>query len=622
MGFLNLLALYYLPIVGLLILIYFFRKKRKTIPVPSFIPWRGLKQDTVRTRFFLADILFFLQLAALLLLIFFLTHPYFTSISKGVVGKNIILLIDTSASMQTREGKSTRFDLIKAEALRLVEKMGAGDSMLVISMHSSPQILSEFSKDKGKLKKIIKTLESLDTGTSLEEGLSLSLSLLNSISNGEVHVLTDKEAPELKDNRIRFVRHGKASDNIAITGLDIYQDMFKDYREREAYVTVKNFSEEPKVVLLKTFLDKEPLAEEAIELIPQEQRTIRVKGIKGPGLLKAELEPEDSLAADNHAYAIIKINKSVNVLVVTEDAFLQEELRKVEKATEQVKFTTITPSSYTTNLKDYDIAIFHRFIPEDYPRENALFISPLMDNKLFPIRGWTRGVRVIDWNNDHPIMRHLDYLEEIWIYKALHLEPLEGLKTLIKAEAESENLPLALAGTLQGHRVVVLGFDLAEFGLSKTKNMPILIMFLNILQWLNPEGVEASQIKTGEHLVINLYPEKELKNLSLLNPKGKTINIDSTHSPLVITDTYYAGQYLLRGKGFEKRFVANLFDESESGIKPSLTPGKKLEFEEAKVVPFVKEEKKELGKYILVVVSLLLLTEWILYYLKARARVV
>ncbi|MFN3467730.1 MAG: hypothetical protein ACK4WF_08525, partial [Candidatus Brocadiales bacterium] len=61
MGILNILALAYLATIALLVVIYLFRKKRKVIHVSSFIPWKDLKEGTVRTRFFLADTLFFLQ---------------------------------------------------------------------------------------------------------------------------------------------------------------------------------------------------------------------------------------------------------------------------------------------------------------------------------------------------------------------------------------------------------------------------------------------------------------------------------------------------------------------------------------------------------------------------------
>ncbi len=623
MGIINPLALAYLPLVGLLVLIYFFRRKRKTIPVPSFIPWRTLRQDTVRTKLFLVDVLFFLQLIALLLLIFFLARPYLPSFTSGIIGKDIILLIDTSASMQTLEGDRTRFQLAQEEALELVDGMGISDRMQIITMHTRPQIVSESSGNKDELRELIRGLESIDTGTNMEEALNLGMSLLKHLGNGELHVLTDTEHSSQMDDNVRFVNlAGSSRDNVAITGLDVYQDMFKEYREREAYVTLQNFSDDPKTVLVKSYLNQEPIAEQVVELIPGEYKTVRIQGIMGPGLLRAELAPGDALGADNNAYAIIRHKKTLHALVVAEEQLFVEEMRRIENATGQLKFSVVPPAAYSPDMvKDYDITIFHHYVPQEYPDMNALFIFPPKDNAFFPVTGWTRGAGFIDWDSSNPILRHLDYMEDLWIYKALHLEPGEDLKTFVMAAGTEEDFPLALAGTVEGKRVVVLGFDVADFNLSKAKNLPVLIMLLNIIQWLDPYSAGAYQIKTGEPFIVNLEDQQETKEITLLTPEGKTVNINAAGNPLVITDTYSSGEYVLRNGETETRFVANLFDVEESNLKSAPSPQKRMEFRAAETSTYIEEKKKELGRYILAFVALLLLAEWILYCLRARAAV-
>lgn len=624
MGILNPLALAYLPLLGLLVLIYFFRKKHQTIPVPSFIPWRTLRQDTIRTRLFLADVLFFLQLIALMLLIFFLTQPYLPFITRGVIGKDIIVLIDTSASMQTLEGSSTRFQLAQREALRLVEEMGISDRMQIITAHKRPHIVSEFSSNKAELRRLIKELRPTDTGSNMEEGLTLAISLLRNTSNGELHVLTDVDPPEQIDSNVRFVNLARSPvNNVAIVGLDVYQDMFKEYREREAYVTLRNFSDVPKTVLLKAYLNHKPLTEETVEIFPGEDNTIRIKEIKGPGLLKVELKPDDALAVDNSAYAFITHKRTLRAMVVTEEQLLIDELRKIENATEQLQLFILPPRDYSPlKVKSYDMAVFHQYVPSSLPDVNTLFIFPPRDNKLFHVSGWSRGANFIDWDDAHPVMRHLGYMEELWIYKALHLEPVENLKPFIMAAGVNEDFPIALAGTIGSNKVVVLGFDIADFNLSKAKNMPILIMLLNIIQWLNPDSAESNQIITGEPFVVNLGDDLQgITDATLLTPDGKTATIGITGSTVTITDTDLSGEYVLSLGNTEKRFVANLFDAKESNVRPISQRKKPLEFREAEVTTYVKEEKTYLGKYILALAALLLLAEWILHGVRARTTV-
>ena len=60
----------------------------------------------------------------------------------------------------------------------------------------------------------------------------------------------------------KFITFGEESVNVAITSLDVYQDMFKEYTEREAYVTIENYSNDGKAVRLTVFLNDEIIMEE------------------------------------------------------------------------------------------------------------------------------------------------------------------------------------------------------------------------------------------------------------------------------------------------------------------------------------------------------------------------
>ncbi|MEW6301597.1 MAG: BatA domain-containing protein, partial [Thermodesulfobacteriota bacterium] len=61
MGILNPSALPLLALLGVLILIYLRERWRKRIEVPSLLLWRTVKEDSLRVRRFLPDVLFFAQ---------------------------------------------------------------------------------------------------------------------------------------------------------------------------------------------------------------------------------------------------------------------------------------------------------------------------------------------------------------------------------------------------------------------------------------------------------------------------------------------------------------------------------------------------------------------------------
>jgi hypothetical protein len=52
---------------------------------------------------------------------------------------------------------------------------------------------------------------------------------------------------------------------------------------------------------------------------------------------------------------------------------------------------------------------------------------------------------------------------------------------------------------------------------------------------------------------------------------------------------------------------------------PELTEETELKFEEKEAVTLVEDKKTEFGKYLLLLVPLFLLLEWLLFYKKVRA---
>lgn len=650
MGFINLLAFGYLSLIALVVLIYFFSKKKFIVAVPSIIPWSVLKEDVVRSRLFRVDLLFLLQIILILILIFFLAHPYFKSNIINISGKSVILVIDSSASMQTSEDKGSRFDQARSQALKMVDKLKQWDKMMVISADYSSRIACNFTEDKHRLNKTINDLLPRDTGTNLDEGVSLGISFLRNVERGEMYVLTDQSPSsisftKLKSGNIKFIRYGEKSANVAISSLDVYQDMFKDYTEREAYVTITNYSDDNKDVKLSVFLNDEIIKEEELELAGDKQKTVSVKNLSTSGILKARIETDDFLSVDNTAYAIINEIKPINILLVSNDYRLQDELEKIEQGTHRIKLTRISVSEYETEaVKDYDVAIFHEFIPDESPGINSLYtiqnISALnhqakgvkesnnFSSILISKHGMVSNVEILDWDNTHPTMMHLHNLDDLNIRNSLTMEPPDWSTALIKVSDGLKDSPIAFAGQYAGKKVVTLGFDLSNFDFSRSENLRILIMTLNIIQWLNPYEVEDHNklLTGGQYRPDYVLPARigigGKDNIQILNPQGEILKYDikgDAEDPFVFNKIDYIGEYEISGTDFKNRFVANLFDEEESRIMPELTDDTELKFEEKEALTLIKDRKTEFGKYLLLLVPFILLLEWLLYYKKLRA---
>ncbi len=636
MGFINLLAFGYLASIGLVVFLYIFNKKKNVVHVSSLIPWGILKEDTVHSKVFKIDLLFVLQTLLIILLVFFLAKPYLKSSIINISGKNVVLVVDSSASMQTVEDNETRFDKARTQALKMIGKLGQEEKMMIISSNYSSRVVSDFTDDKAKLNKTITDLLPKDTGTNLDEGVSLGVSFLKNAERGEMYVLTDRSASSinftnLKSGNIKFITFGEASDNVAITSLDVYQDMFKDYREREAYVTIENYANDSKTVRLSVLLNDEIIMEEELELAGNEQKTLSVMNLNAAGILKASIQTDDSLLVDNTAYAIINEIKPINILLVSDNYRLKDELAKIEQSTRRIIVTHIAKSEYEqVDIKNYDAAIFHKFYPNTNPDINALYITPYLYSSkeasafhdvLISDHKLELTVKILDWDTTHPAMLHLTSLDDLNIESAFTMKPPDWSVPLIKISDNLNDSPIAFAGWYEGKKMISLGFDLSDFDFSKSDGLRMLIMTLNIIQWLNPyEAVDNSKLLTGDQYRLN-YALAE--SIEIVTPQNEILKYDvkddSTESNFVFNKIDYTGEYKISGTNFNSRFVANLFDANESRIAPETISDEELKFEEKEAETLIKDEKNEFGKYFLLLVPFILLIEWLLYHKKVRS---
>jgi len=121
------------------IIVYLIRSKPVDVHVPSLM---FLMKDTgdVQKHTFLKrlvrNLLFVLQILALIALIFALTYPTI-SLNYDAGSRHTVIVMDVSASMQTKEGSSTRFD----KALSIARKSLAGTTSVII-VENSPNLNS------------------------------------------------------------------------------------------------------------------------------------------------------------------------------------------------------------------------------------------------------------------------------------------------------------------------------------------------------------------------------------------------------------------------------------------------------------------------------------------------
>ncbi len=177
----------------LVTLLYVLKLRRRRVTVPFARLWDRVQRETESTSLFrrLKRLLSLLiQLLFLLLLAAALGDPRLGS--QVLEGRNIILLLDASASMQAVEadltaapgqeggGRSmspgetaqvTRMDQAVHRARRLVRSMGGDDHMMIVRMAGQATPLSPFTSDGKVLLRALDGAQAGDTPASLTRAL-------------------------------------------------------------------------------------------------------------------------------------------------------------------------------------------------------------------------------------------------------------------------------------------------------------------------------------------------------------------------------------------------------------------------------------------------------------------
>ena len=164
-----------LPAVLLVIILYLLKPKGRDYKISSNLLWNKLfKNQESKTFFekFVHNILMYLQILVIFLLVLALMSPYLQR--EGKNGGNVILVLDTSGSMQhdTGEGR-TRIE----DALRQAENLIAASEETAFSVITSDctgaNLLAAGVKDKNRLYELLETISCCDGEAKLQAAESI-----------------------------------------------------------------------------------------------------------------------------------------------------------------------------------------------------------------------------------------------------------------------------------------------------------------------------------------------------------------------------------------------------------------------------------------------------------------
>ncbi len=641
--------------VPLLVLMYFLKLRRNQVPISSTLLWKRAVEDLrVNAPFqrLRRNILLLLQLLALAAALLALAGPILTR-SPGEA-KRYVLLIDRSASMNTREegGKTTRLAMAKAEARKIVNSIrsrtsltlqDASDQAMVIAFADHPKVMSNFTSDQRQLLRAIDAIEPSDGGSSLSEAITVARAFatpgegadargaeraadLDLFSDGRIK---DIEKILLNPEEVFYHMIGQAGENVAVVAMEARRS-YERAREVSVFATLANYAKAAATCDVELSLDGDVRAVRSVTIPPRAAgehagpgRTSVTFSLThdGAGIVGVRQCRADALAVDDAAWAILPPPKKLAVLLVTTGNF---GLESALKACALRQLEVVTPAEFRAKdhaamsvQQPYDVIVLDRPAPEGAAPESLPHCRYLVFGRP-PDASGVKSTKIgrprvmVDWREQHPVLQHLN-LANVVIARGHKLELPRDAVVL----AEFAEAPCMAAVSRRGSVFVLVGFDVMD---TNWPFLPSFVMFCyNTVHYLGMEVAQSLQRSLGVGEAITVRGEVGGPKAKVTGPGKLEVDVaPDVSGTLRFAGTRRVGIYSMAIPDRPaERFAVNLLDADESDIAPAA----ELSVSGDRVAPqtkTVRSSAEELWPLLVAAALLLACVEWFVYNSKVR----
>lgn len=567
-------ALLALLAVPLLLYLYSLRPRRRRVILSTTHYWQEAlaeRQRGLGLRQLLKNLSLLLLLLAMLALAFSLSAPQW--LTSGTEQADLVLIIDTSASMQTRSGSATRFDAARTRALSRVEGLANGSRALVLASGAVPRVLSGFEDDPLRLKAVLDTLNPSDEAGDPAAALSLAATLVGGRPNARIILLTDGafdgDLPVTPNTVLEVVDAG-TNDNVGITNFAVRRtnasaDAF------EALVRVRNFSATQQRAELTIEVAGERVVTRTLELASNEDALLvhAFRSISA-GEARATLAIDDGLEVDNQAFAVINVDAPLLVgLVGSRNFFLEAALSALPEIGLQ-RFGPRELDRWRERRANLGVSIVDgasvpQFANTTLPPGRYLLLDSIPPALPLDASSY-RGAQVVTETGGSALIDGLA-LTGTELGRARVLTPSAGhgrdvhLQPLMRTDAG----PVAWTVLGPELRAVVMGFDPARSSLPQRAAYPLLLE--RSLRWL--AGVTANSdlpsLPAGEEARIAV--DTVSGAVTVHRPDGTRETVSARNAEIHLVDTGQTGIYGIEAGDQFQLMAVNLTNAGESDVR-------------------------------------------------------
>ena len=679
MPFATPLALLGLLFVPAVVAMYLLKLRRTETVVPSTLLWQRLAADTEANapwQKLRRSLLFLVQLLLVAALALLAARPFIER--PAGLARDLVLIVDTSASMAATDVAPDRLTAAKEAALAALRDLPSGGKVSVIEAGRTARIVATGTSDLGRIRSAIEGIRPTVSRGDLGDALALAQQLAVQSGDAQVLVATDAALAvppsTTVDAPIKVLRVGdaKGSRNQAIVALAIRTT--GSGVSNSAFISVANFDLELATRQIEVWGDDRLIETKTVTIEPQAKADVVIDNIGDVAhpvsVVDVRLAAPDGsagrpdlLASDDRAWAVVPPSRTRSILLVTAgDPYLETALSYLPN----VSLWGSTPDGYTKDVvrpdgTPWDLIIFEGYLPATLPSVPVLAIAPPATSPLGVVTGTVTNPGIATLGTDEPILRYVD-LSTVHIAEARKLELPAWARTVIPGP---KGAPLLYSGIRAGVPSAVLAFEPRQSDLPLQVAFPILLANLTG-ELFGGSAAPASAVKPGDPVVLPI--PSGASGLRVAAPDGRTVDLvpgAAAGTTVTYTQTDQLGVYTATpiaapaasgsappsrepsatpsqpasgspGQGVDPnapiRFAVDLFDVDESAIGPgsvaalerlgraAASPGASAAPGAAHPTAGRPNARDELWIPVVLLVLVVLCIEWSLYHRDAVLR--
>jgi len=556
--------------LALLVLIYLRSRSRPTIEVSSLMLFDEAPAPVASVRHIRIDPLFWLEMLTLTALTLAIAGLYVMRPPSLGHGRSHALVFDLGAGMSARDASGTRLDQARRDAIEIIDQAPVGDEFSVIGYALEAQVRHPQTANLADLRKALGELVPMAVPA---RTAALRAALIRARGAAEIELFADRPpaaaivADAGSTARVNFHQAGAGDFNLAIVSLD--PGIPSATRGR---AVIRNFSARPHPCELAIDLGNREQFHQTMMLAPREQVVAWFGPLPTGGVLHARILTPDAIDADNNRYAYAPSDRAAQVLVLSPDPAVRDDIARVLLAVNaNFQIETADPARYLVQAnasgaraKPLDLVVMHDcYVPVAGAASTLLIYpppvaksSPYADGIGISVGGTLASAEIRgDATGESPVMESL----ALGATRIVAIPEWMDLIATATGPGHS-SIPLAAIGRAAGGPVGVLAFDVRDHLLLAPDHLDALVLTVDLIKQLTaprdilivPTGADVTAPATGTARVIQ--PDAGVRTVAA--DKWGRVRI----RPL------QAGRYTVESGGRTTQVLANYYDAAESDL--------------------------------------------------------